>query len=88
MLLRRKLSVLMAAAMMVVSVMAFSAPAFAQPHTGSECEAPDHPGHTEYAEHHIVLLAQDQGLGAGHEDGHVPGHHQGYAGLCGVLAPE
>jgi hypothetical protein len=84
--LRKKLALLLVAAMM--SVLMVCAPAFAQPHEGHLCEAPNHPGHTEYTEHHIVLLAQEQGLGAGHEGGHVPGHHQGYAGLCGVLAPE
>jgi hypothetical protein len=72
----------------VVAVLMATAPAFAQPHAGHECEAPNHPGHTEYAEHHIVLLAQQQALGAGQENGHVPGFHQGFAGLCGVLAPE
>lgn len=37
-------------------------------------------GHSAYAHHHIVVLAHDQGLGAG---GHIPGEHMGYHGLCG-----
>jgi len=41
------------------------------------------PGHSTYARHHVVPLAQAGELGAG---GHVPGAHHGYAGLCGVQA--
>ncbi len=37
-------------------------------------------GHSAYAHHHIVVMAHDQGLGAG---GHIPGKHMGYHGLCG-----
>ena len=83
---RTKIIAVMVLAMMLA--VTFGAPAFAQPHEGSLCEAPNHPGHTEYAQHHVVLLAQQQALGAGHEGGHVPGTHQGYAGLCGVQVPE
>ena len=49
------------------------------------CEEAAGPGHSEYARHHIVPLAKGGGLAAA---GHVPGtEHQGFAGLCGVLAP-
>ena len=34
-----------------------------------------------FAEHHIVPLATTGELGEG---GHIPGAHQGFAGLCGV----
>ena len=50
----------------------------------SPCEAQG-PGHSGYAQHHIVLLAHEGELGA---DAHIPGAHQGYAGICGVLAGE
>ncbi len=40
-------------------------------------------GHSSYAQHHIVPLAQGGTLGG---DGHVPGHHQGYPDLCRALA--
>ena len=80
---RKKTAAALTVAMM--SVLMVGAPAFAHQ---APCEETVGPGHSEYAKHHIVPLAQQQGLGAGHEGGHVPGHHQGYAGLCGVLAPE
>jgi hypothetical protein len=48
------------------------------------CDEATDPGHSEYARHHVVPLATAGELG---NDGHVPGTHQGYAGLCGVLAP-
>lgn len=32
-----------------------------------------------FAQHHIVALAQEGELGA---DAHIPGTHQGFAGLC------
>ncbi len=75
-LLRRRLAVLLAAAMMLAT----AAPAFAQGgHPGDPCTEEDHPGHSAYAQHHIVPLAHDQELGQEHK----PGSHQGYAGLCG-----
>ena len=40
-----------------------------------------------FAQHHIKPLAREGALGADTDEGHVPGHHQGFAGLCGVLAP-
>jgi hypothetical protein len=57
------------------------APAPAAAHQ-APCE-PLGPGHSAFARHHVVPLAQERGLGAG---GHVPGTHRGYAGLCGVQA--
>ena len=45
------------------------------------CEEAAGPGHSEYARHHVVPLAQERGLGRG-RDGHVPGEHRGYHGLC------
>ncbi len=42
------------------------------------CEDAGGPGHSDYAQGHIVPLAQNGALGAG---GHIPGSHQGYS-LC------
>lgn len=47
-------------------------------HIAGPCVATEEPGHSEYAKHHIVVLAHAGDLGAG---GHVPGEHQGYS-LC------
>jgi hypothetical protein len=67
-------------AVSAVSVLMAAAPAFAQGgHEGDPCNAEGHPGHSEYAQHHIVPLAHEQELGQEHK----PGSHQGYAGLCG-----
>jgi hypothetical protein len=60
---------------MLVSQLLLVTPALAQ----DACTDPA-PGHSEYAQTHVAPLAQEGELGAG---GHVPGHHQGYAGLCG-----
>ncbi len=38
------------------------------------------PGHSTYAQHHIVDHAKKGELGDG---GHKPGEHRGYHGLCG-----
>lgn len=54
-------------------------------HEGDPCASNEtHVGHSAYALHHVAVEAQEGNLGAG---GHIPGEHQGYAGLCGVLAP-
>lgn len=45
------------------------------------------PGHSSYALHHIAPLARTGGLPHVETGPHIPGTHQGYAGLCGVLAP-
>ena len=81
MLLRKRLLVLVAAAMM--SALTFSAPAFAA-HQGTDHQGPpepfDHPfcgSGEEYAHGHVVALAQEQKLGPAH--GHTPGFHQGFA---------
>ena len=43
------------------------------------CDA-EGPGHSEYAQHHIVFNAKEGNLGHG---GHNPGReHQGYSGVC------
>ena len=47
-------------------------------HQGDPC-AEDDPGHSAYAQHHIVDHAKKGELGHG---GHKPGEHRGYAGLC------
>jgi hypothetical protein len=56
-----------------------AAPASA--HTAGPCEDSGGPGHSDYAAHHIVVMAQDGALGDG---GHKPGEHKGYSGCLGV----
>lgn len=72
---RKKISVALTVAMM--SALMVSTPAFAHQ---APCEEAAGPGHSEYAQHHIVPFAQDGVLGQEHK----PGEHHGYAGLCGV----
>ncbi len=64
----------------VMSALMVGTPAFAHVGHGNPCDE-GAPGHSAYAKHHIVPLAQEGNLGAG---GHKPGEHHGYAGLCGV----
>jgi hypothetical protein len=73
----RKKKIIAAIVFAVMSALMFSAPASAH-----NCPAE---GQTNavFAQHHIVPLATTGGLGEG---GHVPGTHQGFAGLCGVLS--
>ena len=59
----------------VVSVLMVSGPAFA--HQAGRCTPSDDPGHSEFAQHHIVPFAQEGMLGAG---GHKPGEHRGFGG--------
>ena len=63
-----------------VSALVFSAlgvgPALA--HSAPPCNDSGEPGNSDYAQHHIVPLAHEQGLGEG---GHKPGGHRGYS-LC------
>ena len=74
---RKKIATALTVAM--TSALMVGAPAFAHQ---APCEETAGLGHSEYAKHHIVPLAQTVGLGAG---GHnIPGEHHGYAGLCGV----
>lgn len=72
---RRRIIAALVLAMM--SALMFSAPAFAHNCPGE--------GETNavFAQHHIVPLATTGELGA---SGHIPGTHQGFAGLCGVLS--
>jgi hypothetical protein len=57
----------------LLAAVALSAPAAAD-HNAGPCNESGEPGHSDYAEHHIVPLAQEGMLGAG---GHVPGQHGG-----------
>ena len=75
---RRKIAFALAVA--TVSVLMVGAPAFAHQ---APCEDTAGPGHSEFAQHHVVPLAKEGKLGA---DEHKPGEHHGYAGLCGVQA--
>jgi hypothetical protein len=71
---RHRLIVLATASL---AALALSAPASA---THSFCPAPNNPeapGHSEFAQEHIVGLAQAGALGAG---GHKPGVHTGMHG--------
>jgi hypothetical protein len=75
---KRILMVLSVAAVMA-AMMLFSAPAFA--HQAGPCiPANDpfaaEPGHSEFAGHHVVPLAQSGVPGA---DRHVPGEHSGFS---------
>jgi hypothetical protein len=67
---RRILVSLVAAAALAVALAGSS--------TAHECPA-EGESPSVYAEHHIVALAQEGELGA---DAHIPGTHQGIAGLC------
>jgi hypothetical protein len=73
-LLRRRLAVVLATAMMLAMMVA-AGPAFGShknevhPFCGSG---------EEYARKHIKPLAQEQGLGPG-QDGHTPGSHKGFS---------
>ena len=67
-----------ALAVSAVSAPMVGAPAFAHQAPSEETAGPRH---SEFAQHHVVPLAKEGGLGAG---GHKPGEHHGYAGLCGV----
>ena len=73
--LRRLLLLVAVAALMAAMLAVTAVPAFAHncPNEGET--------NAVFAEHHIVPLATTGGLGEG---GHVPGTHQGFAGLCGV----
>ena len=53
---------------------AVAAPASA--HIAGPCAPGTEPGHSEFARHHIVPLAQQGMLGAG---GHIPGTHHGFS---------
>lgn len=57
----------------LVAALAMSAPAVAD-HNAGPCNESGEPGHSDFAEHHIVPLAQAGDLGNG---GHKPGEHRG-----------
>ncbi len=60
----------------VLLALAVAAPTFA--HSAHPCNDSGEPGNSDFAQHHIVPLAQQGDLGAG---GHIPGTHQGFS-LC------
>ncbi len=45
-------------------------------HQAGPCNESGEPGHSDFAQHHIVPFAKEGGLGAG---GHKPGSHQGFS---------
>lgn len=45
-------------------------------HQAGPCNTSEEPGHSEFAQHHIVPFAHEGALGAG---GHKPGTHRGYS---------
>lgn len=53
----------------------------ASAHSAPPCNDSGEAGHSDYARHHIVVLATAGELG---HDGHVPGDHQGYSLCLGV----
>ena len=57
----------------VLAALALSTPAAAN-HNAGPCNESGEPGHSDFAEHHIVPLAQAGNLGNG---GHIPGEHRG-----------
>jgi len=61
-------------------VMALStAPSALADHQAGPCTPSEDPGHSEYAQHHIVVLAEAGMLGNG---GHKPGEHHGVGGCA------
>jgi hypothetical protein len=69
---RRK--IIAALVLATMSPLMFVAPASA--HNAGPCNESGEPGNSDFAQHHIVPVAQAGGLGAG---GHIPGAHQGYS---------
>lgn len=69
---RRLLLVVLVLVLALVAVV----PAFA--HAAPPCEDSGGPGNSDYAQHHIRVLAQAGQLGSG---GHIPGAHNGFS-LC------
>ncbi len=75
---RMKRKIVYALSASVVSVLMVAGPAFAA-HNVGPCGNPTvaaEPGHSEFAKHHIVPLAQSGVPGA---DRHVPGEHRGFS---------
>ena len=73
---RRKIMITLATAS---ALAALSAPAAA--HQAGPCGDTTEPGHSGFAQHHVVPFAQEGALGAG---GHKPGAHRGYSACQGV----
>jgi hypothetical protein len=71
---RRILLLLTVALVMAAMMVASAMPAFA--HDAGPCTLTADPGHSEYAEHHVVFQAHEGTLGAG---GHTPGSHHGFS---------
>jgi hypothetical protein len=69
---RKRLLVL---AVSTIAALALAVPASAD-HNAGPCNTEEGAGNSQYAEHHIVPLAQSGGLGNG---GHKPGAHGGYS---------
>lgn len=62
--------------LVLVVALALAVPAFA--HGAPPCNDSGDPGNSDYAQHHISFLAQNNGMGI---NGHIPGFHQGFS-LC------
>jgi hypothetical protein len=62
----------------IVMALSIAAPASAD-HQAGPCTPSEDPGHSEYAQHHIVVLAEAGALGNG---GHIPGDHHGFGGCA------
>ena len=71
---RRLLVTLPVGALLLLGGIGGSAPVSA--HQAGPCAKTSEPGHSEFARHHIVPLAQAGMLGAG---GHKPGAHRGFS---------
>ena len=75
-----KRTILLIGLVLLISLMAVM-PVFA--HNAGPCNTSDDPGHSAYAKHHIVVLAQGGDVGAVDHDGdgvaHTPGTHHGYS---------
>lgn len=66
------------AAFVLAGTLALAAAAPASAHQAGPCTpSGSDPGHSEFAQHHIVPLAQEGALGAG---GHLSGTHMGFGG--------
>jgi len=62
----------------IVMALSMAGPASAD-HQAGPCTPSEDPGHSEYAQHHIVVLAKAGMLGDG---GHKPGEHHGFGGCA------
>ena len=71
---RRLLVTLPVGALLLLGGIGGSTPVSA--HIAGPCAENPGPGHSEFAEHHIVPMAQAGMLGAG---GHKPGAHRGFS---------